>query len=152
MSPITPAKIYDGKLGVQLPAGLLAPFVYLSEMSLSRPELAPFCTYYLAAVAGNEGAIRKVLELVLITHEAASRHAHSKAEISVANSVIFLGNSLANMLERGELPGNDETPESVLKPEAAAKAEAKDAKQDAKRPKPRKSYSNIKPGTSRQEN
>ena len=117
MSPLTPTKMYDGRLAVQLPPNLLPAFVYLSEAALTHPEIAAFPTFYLAAWAGNEDAIKRVLELVFISHYAGVHHARTKDEIATANCIIRLGNALAEAIENKSLPSYDD---DAVSPEAAS--------------------------------
>ena len=158
MSPLTPAKYYDGRLAVQLPPKLMPAFLYLSEISLTRPEIAAFPTYFLAAISGNHDAQRKVLEMVYIAHSAGTRYAVTQDDRAIANAIVFLGNSLAAMWERGELnhdgtkqPPPETSPAKQIQKPAPVKQVAK--KQNAK-PKPAtdRQIRFTKPGTmSRQE-
>jgi len=152
MSPITPAKIYDGRLAIQLPREWMAAFLYLSEISLTRPEVAAFPTYFLSAFGGNPDALKKVLEVGLIAHWTAIHHAKTEGDRSIANAIIYLNNQLAEMIERSELPTYAETPSQApsTNPESAPFKKA-----EAKQPKPTRKFDRkiqfVKPGTSRQE-
>ena len=154
-SALTPSGIYDGRLAVQLPPKMMPAFLFLSELSLTRPEIAAFPTFFLSAIAGNKDAIRKVLEIVFIAYEAAVGHAKTKDDRAIANCVVFLGNSLAAMLERGELTYEDAPPKPEIETEIKTNVTQKAApvKADKYRPKQpaQKFSSHIKPGTARQE-
>ncbi len=151
--PITPEKMYNGKLAVQLPPKLLPAFVFLSGAAITHPEVAGFPTFYLSAWAGNEAAIRKVLEIVFVAHWAGVRHAHTQDQHAISNAIIFLGNKLAESLERSALPTYEEekpataapateAQQPIQKPAPVKKAE----KQPAKQSKPAPEFSR-KPGT-----
>ena|SRR6266851_249922 len=155
MSPLTPAKYYDGRLAVQLPPKLMPAFLYLSEISLTRPEIAAFPTYFLAAISGNHDAQRKVLELVYIAHSAGVRHAVTQDDRAIANAIVFLGNSLAEMWERGELTYEDPPPKPEIKTnvtQAAPVTKKQNAQNAKQKPAIDRQIRFTKPGTmSRQE-
>jgi hypothetical protein len=128
MTPLTPTKMYDGRLAIQLPPKLLPAFLYLSEVAMTHPEIAGFPTFFLSAWAGNEAAIQRVFEVVFVVHWACVHHARNQDQKAISNAIVFLGNKLAeNIQNEKENPAPPEHP-----PAPVTKAEPK----QEKRPRP----------------
>jgi hypothetical protein len=107
---LTPAsdKDADNAILQALPVRLRAPFVYVLEKSISVPELAAFPTFYISALLGNEQALKRVLETVFAVHGAA-QYIKTREQLGICNTVVWLGNAIASMSAKDELPLKVET-------------------------------------------
>lgn len=150
MTPITPDLHKQNVFKTQLPTKWMAPYEYLVRMSASKPEIAAFPTLFVAAFNGNADALKKVLELVFISHYAARNYAKTQEEISTANAIVFLGNQLAENYQREKQTSELETLAATIKPTVTTKAEppAKQSSVD-KQTKPDSKIQFTKPGTFR---
>src|SRR5260370_33532759 len=110
MKPLTPDLTATGVMKTKIPDKWLQAFTYLTMAGASHSEIASFPGLFLAAWNGNDIALKRVLEAVFAAHYAGSRFATNDEQRSISNALIFLGNSLAEYIERGELPTYDETP------------------------------------------